>query len=142
MLIYVEEEYGSSAYLWDYPHSKDRLLADWASGKTPVTPFRGSGPLPQYDGRFDLRCADQPRRTACAAYIHFHEEDDTHLILDGVEYELAPATNTRHVCITPWDLAQLANGKYGRFTFRWVSSFKSTCEKCCSEVLGMWTGSR
>jgi hypothetical protein len=87
LYIDLEEEYGFRRWLWQYPGSKEQLLADWNAGKAPLNFFDPS--TSKFSGDLILvktGLFGQKSYIPYDAYAHVHWDDDTYLKLDGVRH--------------------------------------------------------
>ena len=79
--ILLEEEYGYRTWLWEYPGTKEQLIADWKAGRAPMNFFDPS------QGNFEGTMTEILYITAlpvCDYRAHTHEDHDTYLEIEGV----------------------------------------------------------
>lgn len=106
--IWFEEEYGYRNYIWIYPGTKRELINDYVAGKAPFREnyngflteisieSRIRKPGVNYIEFVDHDGEVQPER-AIADFdgeIHYHEQDDSFLKIDGVHLEGLPGRVT------------------------------------------------
>ena len=79
--VFVEEEYGYRYWIWEYPGTKEELIADWKAHKAPLcyfdprnSKFEGELKSADIDHR-DVKIADI--ENGCDAYAHVHWDEDT-----------------------------------------------------------------
>lgn len=83
--ILVVEEYGYRNWVWEFPGSKEELIRDWQAGQRPDGFFNPSRPK-KYKGMIKLIRRSVEGHGPFNANAHVNEEDDTFLLMDGVQY--------------------------------------------------------
>ena len=85
MKIFIEEEYGYRYWIWTTGKTKSEMISWWSELETVSTFFfNPSHSLPFGDvNPLSEDCMDIPEADA---YLHLHEDYDSHMRLDGENY--------------------------------------------------------
>ena len=90
MKVLVSEEYGYKYHIWDFPGTKEDLIADVKAGAIPfymgrnAKPFRGG--VKYYTNDYQDTEVKVLKAMGVEAVVHSHEAPDTYLDLDGKIY--------------------------------------------------------
>ena len=96
--IWITEEYGFAEHLWIYPGTKREFITEWADGANPFTTLF-NGQLHRIDVSVykqipepllvmvfaDGEVLPEQRPSDFDAVIHYHEQDDTELVMGGIK---------------------------------------------------------
>lgn len=80
--IFISEEYGYRSWSWDYPGTKEELIADWKAKRRPVD-FWGAKETGYLGIVAPAAMLDEHNKPRDAT-AHVHCQDDTYLEIDGV----------------------------------------------------------
>lgn len=93
--ILLEEEYGYRTWLWEYPGTKEQLIADWKAGRAPMNFFD-----PSQGKAFIGTMTEILHITALPVwdyYAHTHEDSDTYLDVADVHIPGYPSKSPNSV---------------------------------------------